>query len=122
MEPERGVVNCHAGAEGYKSPSAMSVVGKKKLQKELRDLNASPPAHIAAVTVAEKNLYDFYALCQGPDDTPYEGGWYIAKLRFPVSRVCGHCPVFYMPRFTLCDAVLFCVARSLSTRTSRRRC
>jgi hypothetical protein len=94
----------------------MSVVGKKKLQKELRDLNASPPAHIAAVTVAEKNLYDFYALCQGPDDTPYEGGWYIAKLRFPVRRVCdGHCPVFYKLSFTP-------PSPSLSTRTSRRRC
>jgi hypothetical protein len=62
-------------------------VGKRKLQKELRDLNACPPANVAAVTVLEKNLYDFYALLQGPGGTPYEGGWYIAKLRFPVRVV-----------------------------------
>ena len=82
-------------------------VGKKKLQKELRDLHACPPPNCPRVTVLEKvrkrrrcslsrppcscrpcrpppqNLYDFYALLQGPDGTVYEGGFYVAKLRFP---------------------------------------
>ena len=60
-------------------------VGKKKLQKELRDLHACPPPNCPRVTVLEKNLYDFYALLQGPDGTPYEGGFYVAKLRFPAE-------------------------------------
>ncbi len=75
---------------------------KKKLQKELRDLLASPPPHIPLVTVAEDDICDFFALIEGPDGSLYEGGWYIAKLRFPVRPLRAQCVLRTLSRAS-CD-------------------
>lgn len=60
---------------------------KKKLLKELRDLAVSPPPHIPLVVCREEDICDFFALVEGPPDTAYAGGWYIAKLRFPARAL-----------------------------------
>jgi ubiquitin-conjugating enzyme E2 G2 len=54
--------------------------------KEYRDLTADPlQDSITAGPVSEDNMLEWDALIQGPDDTPYEGGVFAAKLVF-VSR------------------------------------
>eukprot|EP00930_Biecheleria_cincta_P058676 TRINITY_DN44480_c0_g1_i1.p1 TRINITY_DN44480_c0_g1~~TRINITY_DN44480_c0_g1_i1.p1 ORF type:complete len:266 (+),score=52.12 TRINITY_DN44480_c0_g1_i1:55-852(+) len=55
---------------------------KSRLLKELKVISSDPPPHIH-VAVDETNILDWNYLMQGPKDTPYEGGWYWGKLRFP---------------------------------------
>ncbi|CAI5998202.1 unnamed protein product [Closterium sp. NIES-65] len=54
-----------------------------KLKKELASFLKDPPPHIPLVHVNERNMLEWHFLLEGPPDTPYEGGWYVAKLRFP---------------------------------------
>ncbi|BDA47267.1 Ubiquitin-conjugating enzyme E2 6 [Coccomyxa sp. Obi] len=54
-----------------------------KLKKEMRAFLAEPPPHVPAVHVNEKNMLEWHYLIEGPPDTPYAGGMYIGKLRFP---------------------------------------
>ncbi|EIE23404.1 UBC-like protein [Coccomyxa subellipsoidea C-169] len=54
-----------------------------KLKKEMRAFLADPPPHVPAVHVNEKNMLEWHYLIEGPPDTPYAGGMYIGKLRFP---------------------------------------
>ena len=54
-----------------------------RLQKELKQYVADPPPFIPRVHVDEKNMLEWHLLMQGPFGTPYEGGWYVAKIKFP---------------------------------------
>lgn len=53
-----------------------------RLRKELKAICEDPPPHIH-VSVDEANVLNWNYLLEGPKDTPYEGGWYWGKLRFP---------------------------------------
>ncbi|GJP37664.1 hypothetical protein CLOM_g22101 [Closterium sp. NIES-68] len=55
----------------------------RKLKKELAAFLKDPPPYIPLVHVNESNMLDWHFLLEGPPDTPYEGGWYIARLRYP---------------------------------------
>ena len=35
------------------------------------------------VAVNEKDVFEWHYLLEGPDGTPYAGGWYHGKLKFP---------------------------------------
>jgi hypothetical protein len=79
----------------------------------MRDFLAAPPPFIPSVFVNERNILgesaihathyhacaqkqqlrraplrcaEWHFLIQGPPDTPYAGGYYIGKIRFPVSQ------------------------------------
>ncbi|KAK9832589.1 hypothetical protein WJX81_001878 [Elliptochloris bilobata] len=54
-----------------------------KLKREMKDFISAPPPHIPAIHVNEGNLLEWHFLIEGPPDTPYAGGFYIGKLRFP---------------------------------------
>jgi ubiquitin-conjugating enzyme E2 J2 len=54
-----------------------------RLQKELKQYVADPPPFIPRVYVNEKNVLEWHLLMQGPHDTPFEGGWYVARIKFP---------------------------------------
>ncbi|KAJ1478354.1 ubiquitin-conjugating enzyme/RWD-like protein [Baffinella frigidus] len=64
----------------------MAAGGKKgallKLRKELQRIHKEPPSNIQ-VAVQESNMLEWHYLLEGPDDTPYAGGWYHGKLKFP---------------------------------------
>jgi len=60
-----------------KKPSTM------RLTKELKQYVADPPPFIPRVHVDEKNMLEWHLLMQGPFGTPFEGGWYVAKIKFP---------------------------------------
>jgi hypothetical protein len=51
---------------------------------------SAPPPYIPAVAVNERNMLEWHYLLQGPPDTPYVGGWYVGKLRYPVRAACPH--------------------------------
>ena len=54
-----------------------------KLKKELRLFMEAPPPFIPEVSPDESDITHWHFLMQGPDDTPYEGGVYIGRIRFP---------------------------------------
>lgn len=53
-----------------------------RLRKELKVISADPPPHIH-VSCDESNILSWSFLLEGPEDTPYDGGWYWGRLRFP---------------------------------------
>jgi ubiquitin-conjugating enzyme E2 J2 len=59
-----------------------SNIAATRLRKELTKLKKDPPPGVIAEPKESDILTWFYAL-QGPPDTPYEGGIYVGKLRFP---------------------------------------
>ena len=75
-EHSRGV----CGAQTTMAPSA---VCRKKLSKEHKALCVSPPDFIPLVYVNEKNVCDWHFVIQGPPDSPYDGGFYVGRVRFP---------------------------------------
>ena len=44
-----------------------------------------PIPYIPRVHVNERNILEWHFLFEGPPDTPYTGGWYIAKIKFPAD-------------------------------------
>ena len=43
----------------------------------------SPPPYVPAVHVNERAMTEWHFLLEGPPDTPYQGGLYVGRLRFP---------------------------------------
>lgn len=56
-----------------------------RLQKELKAFTQDPPPYVPRVHVNERNILEWHLLMEGPPDTPYAGGWYVAKLKFPAE-------------------------------------
>lgn len=53
-----------------------------RLRKELKAIMNDPPPHIH-VYCDESNILAWSYLLEGPQETPYEGGWYWGRLKFP---------------------------------------
>eukprot|EP00747_Dinoflagellata_sp_TGD_P169316 gnl/TRDRNA2_/TRDRNA2_198028_c0_seq1.p1 gnl/TRDRNA2_/TRDRNA2_198028_c0~~gnl/TRDRNA2_/TRDRNA2_198028_c0_seq1.p1 ORF type:complete len:189 (+),score=41.32 gnl/TRDRNA2_/TRDRNA2_198028_c0_seq1:134-700(+) len=60
----------------------MSKQAQSRLRKELKAISADPPPHIH-VYCDESNILSWSYVLEGPPDTPYDGGWYWGRLRFP---------------------------------------
>ena len=71
------------GVCGPQTTMAPSAVCRKKLSKEHKALCVSPPDFIPLVHVNEKNVCDWHFVIQGPPDSPYDGGFYVGRVRFP---------------------------------------
>ena len=56
----------------------------KRLQAEVRNMLASPPENCFALP-DPNNILLWYYLLDGPKGTPYDGGVYIGKIRFPTD-------------------------------------
>ena len=60
--------------------------GKKgaisRLRKELKAFMRDPPPYLS-VAVNDQNFFLWSYLLEGPPNTPYEGGWYWGRLKFP---------------------------------------
>ena len=59
----------------------MSSPAKKRLQKDLQELQKDPPTGISA-TPHECNIFIWDAFIFGPEDTPYENGIFKLELKF----------------------------------------
>ena len=55
---------------------------KKRLRKELSDLQKTPLSNIRALPI-ESNLLEWHFVVEGSEGTPYAGGWYHGKVTFP---------------------------------------
>ncbi|GAQ79341.1 ubiquitin-conjugating enzyme [Klebsormidium nitens] len=53
-----------------------------RLKKEMTAFMKEPPPYIPAIAVNESDMLTWHFLVEGPPQTPYDGGWYIGKLRF----------------------------------------
>lgn len=53
-----------------------------RLRKELKAINNDPPPYIS-VSCDDSNILVWHYLLEGPPDTPYDGGWYWGRVRFP---------------------------------------
>lgn len=53
-----------------------------RLRKELKVISQDPPPNIH-VSCDEANILTWHYVLEGPEDTPYEGGWYWGILKFP---------------------------------------
>jgi ubiquitin-conjugating enzyme E2 J2 len=53
-----------------------------RLRKELIKLQKEPPPGVIA-TPQESDILTWYYAIRGPCDTPFDGGVYIGKLKFP---------------------------------------
>ena len=57
-------------------------MASKRLRKEYIALQKKPLENIFAVPV-EKNILEWHYVIRGTEDTPYAGGYYHGKLKFP---------------------------------------
>ncbi|CAE6412625.1 unnamed protein product [Rhizoctonia solani] len=64
---------------------SQSATALRRLMTEYKQLttNGSPDSMFTAGPVSEDNFFEWEALINGPKDTPYEGGVFVAKLEFP---------------------------------------
>jgi ubiquitin-conjugating enzyme E2 G1 len=53
------------------------------LAKQLRDLNKNPVEGFSAGLVDDSNIFEWEIMIIGPTDTPYEGGFFKARMTFP---------------------------------------
>merc|ERR1712224_558995 len=53
-----------------------------RLRKELLACQKEPPPHIR-VNVDESDILNFHFVIEGPSESPYMGGFYHGRLRFP---------------------------------------
>ena len=67
------------------SKKSQSATALRRLMTEYKQLttNGSPDDMFTAGPVSEDNFFEWEALINGPKDTPYEGGVFLAKLEFP---------------------------------------
>merc|ERR1719454_2775115 len=56
--------------------------GRTLLTRQLKDLTKDCPAGFS-VGLKDDNIYEWEVIMEGPEDTPYEGGWFKAALVFP---------------------------------------
>ncbi|KAJ1913431.1 Ubiquitin-conjugating enzyme E2 6 [Mycoemilia scoparia] len=59
-----------------------SKVAVKRLNKEYRLMRQNPPPYIVAKPL-ESNILEWHYVLRGPQETPYEGGEYHGRLKFP---------------------------------------
>lgn len=60
-----------------------SALASKRLFKEFQALTTDSPEGIIAGPVNEDDIFTWEALIQGPEGTPFEGGVFVAELKFP---------------------------------------
>lgn len=57
----------------------------KRIEKELKDIKSGKLKNLDARPIDEKDLFNWRATIVGPDDSPYKGGIFHLKIRFPME-------------------------------------
>lgn len=61
-------------------------LASRRLLSEFKALSTDAPQGIVAGPVNEDDMFLWEALIEGPEGTPFEGGVFVAELKFP--KVC----------------------------------
>eukprot|EP00968_Pinguiococcus_pyrenoidosus_P021913 scaffold2952_cov312-Pinguiococcus_pyrenoidosus.AAC.28 len=57
----------------------------KRLQKELRDIEAAPLDFCSFSLAEDENLFSWNVVMIGPEESPYEGGSFVVQIEFPAD-------------------------------------
>lgn len=57
----------------------------KRIQREMVELQKSPIPGVSAGPESSDNIFNWQATIIGPESTPYEGGLFMLKVRFPIN-------------------------------------
>jgi len=68
--------------------SQTTTLSKNLLMKQLKDLNKNPVAGFSAGLTDESDPYKWDITMFGPNDTPYEGGFFRGEMQFPQTYPC----------------------------------
>ena len=60
-----------------------SVMATRRLRKELLQLQQDPPSADMVAAPLDADILTWHYAFRGPPQTPYEGGVYVGKLKFP---------------------------------------
>jgi hypothetical protein len=70
-------------ANSREKKTMASATASRRLMREYRALTVEPPEGITAGPIDEDNVFEWEAMIQGPEETPFEGGIFPATLTFP---------------------------------------
>lgn len=56
---------------------------QNRIQKEYGELLIDPPPGIQCEPVDDNDIYHWFAIITGPQDSPYEGGYFYLDITFP---------------------------------------
>ena len=55
----------------------------RRITKEYNELQRDPPVGCSAGPIDEEDMYNWEGYIAGPEDTPYAGGLFFLKIKFP---------------------------------------
>lgn len=75
-----------------------AALASRRLLSEFKALSTDAPQGIVAGPVSEDDMFLWEALIEGPEGTPFEGGVFVAELKFPKVRMQELCSHALKPR------------------------
>ena len=57
----------------------------KRITRELNELKKDPPSNCSAGPETEEDMFRWEGVIYGPNDSPYQGGFFKLRIQFPVD-------------------------------------